>query len=172
MKHIKQERVDKEAGFAFVAALLAVLIITSLGILIFTLTTRDVRVSIKSSGEKMAKSAAESGIQQLILQSDTSLGLITNYVATSVAVDPNNPNNTGFYTISNSTQPWIVNVPASRPIAGYEMGGTGATQNWSDKIYNKSVTGTDTRYSTQFDLDLGIAYGPIDMSTSQPAAGG
>ena len=172
MKHIKQERIDKEAGFAFIAALLAVLIITSLGILIMTLTTRDIRVSIKSSGEKMAKSAAESGIQQLILQSDNSLGLITNFVAASVPVDPNNPQNTGFYTISNSTQNWVVNVPPSRPIAGYEMGGTGATQNWSDKISNKSVTGTDSRYMTQFDLDIGVAYGPIDMSTSQPAAGG
>jgi Tfp pilus assembly protein PilX len=173
MTTIKQKRIDKEAGFAFILALLATLIITSLGILIFTLTTRDIRVSIKSAGEKMAASAAESCIQELILQADTSLGMIANYqVSTNTAVDAGNPNNTGYYTISNNAQAWVQNVPVIRPIAGYEMGGTGATHDWSDKIYNKSCTGTDTRYGSQFDIDVAIGYGPIDMSTSQPAAGG
>jgi len=167
----KKNTINSQGGFAFIAALLATLLITSLVVLIFSLTTRDVRVSIKSAGEKMAASAAESAIQQLILQSDNSNGLISNYVVgTATAVNPSNPNNTGYYTISNNTPPG--NVPASRPISGYAMGGTGATQSWSDKIYNKSVQGTDSRYNSEFDLDIGIAYGPIDMSTQQPGAGG
>jgi hypothetical protein len=173
MKKNRPKRIDKEAGFAFIAALLATLVITSLGVLIFTLTTRDIRVSVKSAGEKMAASAAESCIQQIILQADNSFGIIESYVVpSSTSIDPSNPNNTGFYTLSNNTQTWVQKVPTSRPIAGYEMGGTGATHDWSDKIFNKTCVGTDSRYMSRFDLDVAVGYGPIDMSTSQPAAGG
>jgi len=176
MTNAKLKRREKEAGFAFIAALLATLIITSLGILVFVLTTRDIRVSVKSTGEKMAASAAESCIQQLILKSDTDLGLIDSFeVTTGLPINPADSNNTGFYKISVnnvSTSPWVAKVPAYRPIAGYEMGGTGATHDWSDRIVNKTCVGTDTRFSTQFDLDVAVGYGPIDMSSGYPATGG
>ena len=158
-----------EGGFAFITALLALLIMVSLSILIFDLTGRDVRVSLKSTGEKVCSSAAESGIQNLLLQSDTSSGNISSYVIANAPVGA-----TSFYSITNQTAANAVGtkMPASLPLAGYEIGGTGGTHDWSNKVINKSVSGSDNRYLSEIDLDIGIGYGPIDMSTSQPAAGG
>ena len=68
MHLVNKLKLRDESGFAFIAALLAMLIMVSLGVLIFTLTTRDVRVTIKLMGEKKAFSAAEHGIHWLMQQ--------------------------------------------------------------------------------------------------------
>jgi hypothetical protein len=157
-----------EGGFAFIVALLALLIMTSLSILIFDLTGRDVRVSLKSTGEKVCISAAETGIQNLLLQSNISLGVMDSYTATNVSAGA-----TSLYSISSQVATGVGSkMPASRPLAGYQMAGTGAIHDWSEKIFNKTVSGTDTRYIGEIDMDIGVGYGPVDMSTSQPAAGG
>ena len=54
-----------EKGFALIASLLALWILAALGILVFTVTTQDVRISSKTVGEKKAFLAAESGVSWL-----------------------------------------------------------------------------------------------------------
>ena len=54
-----------EEGFALIAALLAIWILTALGMLVFSVTTQDVRVSSRTLGERKAFTGAQSGIHWL-----------------------------------------------------------------------------------------------------------
>ena len=56
------EKRQAEKGFVLVAALMAVFLLVALGVLVFTVTTQDVRISSRYIGEKKAFSAAESAI--------------------------------------------------------------------------------------------------------------
>ena len=56
---------QKESGFALIAALLAIWILTAFGLLVFTVTTQDVRISSRVVGEKKAFYATEAGIHSL-----------------------------------------------------------------------------------------------------------
>ena len=49
-------------GFALIASLLTVFMLTAMGLLVFTVTTQDARMSSRSVGEKKAFSAAETGL--------------------------------------------------------------------------------------------------------------
>jgi len=53
--------IRKEAGFALIAALLTVWILTALGLLIFTVTTQDVRVSSRMVGRRRPSSPRRRG---------------------------------------------------------------------------------------------------------------
>ena len=50
-----------EEGFALIAALLAITILTAVGLLVFAMSTQDIRISGRLVGEKKAVSAAEAG---------------------------------------------------------------------------------------------------------------
>ena len=43
-----------EKGFAIVAAIMAILVLTAVGVLVFALSTQDIRVSGRLVGEKKA----------------------------------------------------------------------------------------------------------------------
>lgn len=164
---MKTPAITDTKGFAMIAALLALLILTAVGVLVFTVTTRDVRISTRVTGEQKAFSAAEAGLHSLIQTSNLNAGSISSYTATNVQVDAaNDPDSR--YTIGNST---ITGVPASLPISGFEVGGS-TGKAWGQSISNKNVTGTNTRYNSSVSVDVGIGYGPVEISTGQPAAGG
>ncbi len=155
-----------EQGFIIVVALLALLLLTAVGALVFNLTTQDIRVSTRSIGEKKAFSAAQAGIHILSVQSNANAGIIGNFlVSVPSQIDPAADPATR-YTIGDVNIP---GVPPSLPMAGYEITGS---KSWGQTVTPKSVTGLNQNYNSRVTIDVGIGYGPIEISTQQPAAGG
>lgn len=160
-----------EEGFAMVAALLAILILTAVGVIVFTVTTRDVRISSRVTGEKKAFSAAEAGVQRLIQESNANAGNITAFLpintVVNIATDPDSK-----YTITPSPSALTTKLPPSIPEAGFEIGGVGTNKSWGQTVSSKRVAGENTRYGSKMEVDVGVGYGPVEISTGQPAAGG
>lgn len=155
-----------ERGFIIVVALLVLLLLTAVGALVFNLTTQDIRVSTRAIGEKKAFSAAQAGIHRLVDYSNANAGSIGNYlVSVPTQVDPGADPATKF-TIGNANIPGI---PASLPMAGFEIT---QLKSWGQTVTPKSVTGINEKYESSVTIDVGIGYGPIEISTQQPAAGG
>ena len=148
----------EEEGFALIAALLAVWILTAMGVLVFTVTTQDVRVSSRTVGEKKAFSAAESGISWLVENFDPT-DLSGSAVSTPQQVDAGGDPNSR-YTISAPTFP--TTGPAALPLPGYAMGGGGK---WGHTRTIATVAGTNSKYSSQVSIQVGIGYGPVDITT-------
>ncbi|MFZ5998807.1 MAG: hypothetical protein ACOYW7_15160 [Nitrospirota bacterium] len=162
--------IKNREGFAMIAALLAILILTAVGVLVFTVTTRDIRISARVTGEKKAFSATEAGVHLLIQQTNILQGNIAGYTV-SPAQPVNTLNDTDTrYSITNANPP--SGVPAAAAYPGYSLSSAGGSQSWGMTIFNKRVTGINTRYNSNVDVDVGIGYGPVEISTSQPAAGG
>jgi Tfp pilus assembly protein PilX len=149
---------QREKGFVLLASLMAVGILMALVILVFTITTQDVRISSRTVGERKAFSAAESGISWLIQNFDPgNLGAsaVSPTVVDASAVDPDTK-----YTISTPTAP--TNGPAALPSTGYGMG---QGETWGQTVNVAKVTGTNTRYNSNVPIQVGIGYGPVDITT-------
>lgn len=149
--------IKTEKGFALVAAILACMILLALAMLVINLSTRDLRISAKTVGEKKAMTAAETGIHQLIINfnpQNLAASAVTNVAADAV----NAPGD--FYTVSVPTLPAA--GPAFLPLTGFAIGGG---QSWGQRRYSVDVTGTNTSYNTRVDIGLGVGYGPIEIST-------
>jgi Tfp pilus assembly protein PilX len=83
-------RMQREPGFALIAALLAIWILTAMGLLIFTVTTQDVRISSRMVGEKKAFFSTEAGVHKLVeVFNPLNLNDTINYNK-DVVVDPVN----------------------------------------------------------------------------------
>lgn len=126
-------------GFAMIAALLTILILTAVGVLVFTVTTRDIMVSTRVTGEKKAFSAAETGIHRAIQN------FAVGGTASNVQVDPaTDPDTRYSYTIGASSS------GCAPPPAGFDI------EKWSEDIYAVNVTGTNTGYGSTVQVDVGI----------------
>jgi hypothetical protein len=145
---------NSEAGFALIAAIMACLILLALGMLVISLSTQDIRVSVKIVGDKRSLAAADTGINDL-----------------SQVFDPQNPVAAPVTTNrADGVSSYTINYPASRPtigaitipLAGYSIGGG---QRWGQSRYNVDVVGTNTEYNTQVTIGVGLGYGPVEMST-------
>jgi len=145
---------NSEEGFALIAAIMACLILLALGMLVFSLSTQDLRVSAKIVGDKRSLAAAEEGINRLCQ-----------------AFDPQNPVNAPVKTtradgVSNYTINWPATVPTVGPLGirlpGYEIGGG---RIYGERRYNVSVTGRSTAYKTEVTIGVGLGYGPVDITT-------
>jgi Tfp pilus assembly protein PilX len=147
----------KQKGFALVTAILAIMILLALGILALSVSTQDIKISAQTVGEKKAASAAEAGIHQLIRGFNPEN--LTSSQATNVVVDSSSDPDSK-YSISSPTRP--TSGPEMLPLAGYSIGGG---QSWGERTYRASVTGTNTRYSSSMQIDVGVGYGPIEIST-------
>ncbi len=126
---------NSEAGFALIAAIMACLILLALGMLVISLSTQDIRVSMKIVGEKRALAAADTGINSL-----------------SQTFDPQNPILVPQTTNrADGVSSYTINYPATRPTVGPIMlplarllhrwradaGGRADTISmWSEKIRN------------------------------------
>jgi hypothetical protein len=145
---------NSEAGFALIAAVMACLILLALGMLVISLSTQDIRVSMKIVGEKRALAAAETGIMSLAQTFNPQVPVLVPQTA-------NRADGVSSYTI---------NYPSSRPtmgaimipLAGYSVGGG---QRWGQSRYNLDVVGRNTEYNTQVTIGVGVGYGPVEMST-------
>ena len=145
-------------GFVLIAAVLAVLILSVVGLLVFAMSTQDIRISGKLVGEKKAVSAAEAGAQWLTTAFDPSN--LAAVALSNVPVDLTNDPGTQ-YSIGIPTRP--VGGTALLPIAGYAQSGG---QQWGQARYSAPITGSNTRYGSKFQVNLGIGYGPVEMTTT------
>ena len=143
---ILAESRQAEKGFVLVAALMAVLLLTALGVLVFTVTTQDVRISSRLVGEKKAFSAAESGISWLA--QNLNPGNLGASAAANVVVDAGTDPDSR-YSISAPAAP--TTGPAAIPARGYAIGGG---EVWGQTRYLATVRGENTRYDTRLPLTV------------------
>lgn len=149
-----------QRGFALVTALLAIMILLALGYLVIAVSTGDLKTSGSVVGEKKAFSAAEAGIHRMMKDFDPQTMLvdkvdITYQVNAAADADPASK-----YTISNVGRP--TSGPEMRSMAGYAIGGG---QQWGQKCYVGTVTGINTNYESSVQIDTGMGYGPVEIST-------
>ncbi len=150
------------SGFALVAALLAMWILTALGLLVFTVTTQDVRDSSRMVGEKKAFAATEAGIGQLV-QKFNPADLPASATGGMVKTDPNDGPDSdpaSLYSIDTPTLPTY--GPAAIQVSGYEIGGG---EIWGKDRFLASVTGTNTNYNSRVSIAVGVGYGPVPVTT-------
>ncbi len=145
-------------GFALIAALMAILILTAVGILAFTVSTQDIRISSRVIGEKKAFSATEAGIHQFMLSFDPAN--LAAFPVSNVQVDSTNDPDSR-YTIGAPSRP--TSGPAAVPLSGYAIGGG---QQWGQERFNAAVSGTNTRYNSLVQVNIGAGYGPVEISTT------
>jgi len=151
-------RSRSENGFALIATLLSLLILIAMGILVFTVSTKDIRVSTRTIGEKKAFAAMEAAVHRLNLNFDPNNlpGVAVSNVPVNSAVDPDSK-----YTIGTPSLPGA--GPMTLPLAGYAIGGG---QQWNQARYIATVTGANTRYASQVSADTSIGYGPLEATTT------
>ena len=145
-------------GFALITAILAVMILMALGFLAISVTTGDLKITARVVGEKKALSAAETGIHRLMQDFNPSTMLADKVnipYQVNAEADPKS-----LYTISNVGLP--ASGPAVLPLAGYAVGGG---QQWGQRRYLARVTGENTAYNSSVQIDVGMGYGPIEIST-------
>jgi hypothetical protein len=159
-----------EEGFALIAALMVFWILTALGMLVFSVTTKDLRVSSRTVGERKAFTAAQSGIHWLTLNFNPVNPGSTPNINVDVVVDSTSsgdPNT--MYSISAFNDP-VTNTPTWIPksgppavvIAGYSVGGG---ETWGQKRFVAQVTGKNTAYNSSLPFTAGLGYGPVPMTT-------
>lgn len=150
--------IKSKKGFALVAALMAISILTAIGLLVFALSTQDIRISSRLVGEKKAFSATEAGVHRFMQNFDPAN--LSASVVNNVQVDATNDAESR-YSVGTPSRP--TTGPATLPLAGYAIGGG---QQWGQDRYNVRVTGTNTRYSTFVSVDIGAGYGPVEITTA------
>ena len=152
MKSIKSQR-----GFILLVAIIACAILAALGVLVFSLSTGDLRTSTATLGEKKALAAVESGFH-----------LLTQ----SLSFDPLNRNNCNLPVTWQKVD--SVNAPgAEYIISSCNPSPVGqVTPSWYSTdiamdAYDIQLTGRNTKYNSTISVDVGIAYRPVDMTTGQ-----
>jgi len=134
---------------------MACVILFALAMLIIQLSTGDLKVSSSNVGDKKASIAAEAGIQQMLSSFDPA----SPPTPATFAVDTVNAPGS-VYSFTAPVPP--ANGPAFLPMKGYSIGGG---QQWGQRSYVSSVTGQNTNYNSSVTIDVGMGYGPIEIST-------
>ncbi len=139
---------NSEAGFALIAAIMASLILLALGLLVYSLSTQDIRVSGKIVGDKRALSAAEEGIHSIPLTFDYNTA-----TTTAVPVNQNRADGMSNYSIIYPARlPTLQPESVPDPTGGYDA------KKWALKRYNLDVIGSNTAYNTQARIRVEIGY--------------
>jgi hypothetical protein len=146
-------------GFALVTAILAIMILMALGYLALTVSTGDLRISSRVVGEKKALSASETGIHRL-MQGFNPADLSNLEVEGVERQVESAADQASRYTISNMGRPAA--GPDMLPLAGYAIGGG---QQWGQRRYTGRVTGRNTTYDSSVQIDVGMGFGPIEITT-------
>ena len=152
----------RESGFALIAAMLAIWMLTAMGVLIFTVTSQDVRISSRMVGERKAFYGSEAGVQALTQTfTPTNLNDASLYNVPFTVDAGTDPNTT--YVISNPTIP--TSGPPSIPISGFAID---SGHSFVRVRYVANVTGSNSRYNSSVPITVGAGYGPVDNSTIYP----
>jgi Tfp pilus assembly protein PilX len=152
MKHTRDER-----GFALIAALMANLILLAVGIVALNLSTGDIRISMRSVGDKKAVNAAEAGLHWLTVNFDAAT--YSTLVNVDRQVDSATDANTR-HRIIFIQEP--TTGPAQIPLPGFSIGGS---QTWGQARYDAQIRGENTAYNTSMTIDVGLGHGPVEMGT-------
>jgi hypothetical protein len=158
-----------EKGFALVAALMAIWILTALGVLVFTVSTQDIRISGRLVCEKKGFSAAETGLHWLtanfLYDNPTASAVSLQKLDTSAGspVDPNDRYSIG----PGSIGPVSPDNPSWFPTAGPAIVWyPGFDLEWGRTINTARATGLNTRCQTGtsgVSIDVGVGYGPVPI---------
>jgi hypothetical protein len=159
MGSINKTRLSSEKGFALVTAIMACAILFALAMLILQLSTGDLRVSSRSVGDKKASIAAETGVQRVLTGFDP---VTLPSELTPVPVDSANDPSSVYSFAAPAPPSKESGIPAFAPLTGYSIGGG---QSWGQTRYGTTITGQNTGYSTRVQVDVGIGYGPVEIST-------
>jgi Tfp pilus assembly protein PilX len=146
------------SGFALVAALLALMILTAMGLLVFAVSTQDIRISSRLAGEKKAFSAAETGVHRMTQSFDPTN--LPGSAVSNIQVDSTN-DPASRYSVGTPTLP--TTGPAVIALPGYAMAGG---QQWGQARYNVRVTGINQNYGSSVQVDVGAGYGPVELTTT------
>ncbi len=150
-------------GFILISALLALCLLTALAALVFVVTTQDIRISTRALGEKKAFAAAETGAH--VLLRDYNPANKDGSRVSDVQVDPANDPETR-YSISPPPGGWIpARPPWAVPMAGFSMGGG---ESWAQTRTLAISSGTNTRFMSNVQIEVGIGYGPVNLTTNYP----
>ena len=165
MRRTEMIRKDKKSGFALLAAVLVTFVLMAAGILVFTLTTRDHRISSKLLSGRQALSTAESGVHNLMTTFDPA------QPSASLTTDREVTGEMGRYTFtisqpvdsSGHTKPIASGYgPDVRPIPGDEVNQSG--QAFFIVRYSFDVTGSDAVTGSSVQLNVGVGYGPVQIN--------
>ena len=149
---------NSQNGFALIASILALMVLLAVGVLVFSVTNQDIRVSSRIVGEKKAFMSAEAGIHNLMQGFDpTSSTTLAASAKTDASVDPNDAG--AKFSISVPAPP-SSGPPAVR-LPGYNIAG----QDYGLVRYLATVTGKNTAYNSQVQIDVGVGYGPVNLTT-------
>ncbi len=157
-------RFDKTpGGFILISALLTLCILIALGTLVFVVTTQDIRISSRALGEKKAFAAAETGAHVLIRDFNPADKDASR--ADAIQVDPANDPETR-YSISPPPGGWIpARPPLTIPSPGFSIGGG---EVWGQTRSVAISSGINTRYNSNVQIEVGIGYGPVNLTTTYP----
>jgi len=150
-------RGESGEGFALVAALLVILILNAMGLLVFSLSTQDIRISSRMVGEKKAFSSAEAGIHWVTqnFDPDNLAGIPPDNFAVDPSSDPDS-----YFTVTSVSRP--TQGPEILPLPGYSVAGG---QQWGQNRYGTSVTGANSRYNSRVQMDASLGFGPVELTT-------
>jgi hypothetical protein len=164
-KKRRDMKIKREEGFALVAAILACLILLAVGLVAYFMTTQDSRTSLRTMGDKKAMMATESGIHRIITYFDASnvSPQIFDAAQTSwpvclqvnAAADPSSQ-----YCFGQPVRPPSGDIV---PLSGYAIAGG---QMWGQIRYSATVTGQNTNYGGQAQVQVGFGYGPVEIDTT------
>ena len=148
----------RKTGFALVAALMAIWILTAVGILVFTVSTQDLRVSTRLVGEKKAFAALETGVH--VLTRDFKYDDLPASKKENELADTGGDKDSR-YTIDAPRIPTPSDGPATIYYIGFSAAGS---ESWGRARYLADVRGFNTRYNSIMQVNAGIGYGPIPIS--------
>ncbi|MBN2653793.1 MAG: hypothetical protein JXR79_01580 [Nitrospirae bacterium] len=132
---------NSKSGFAMIAALLALLILTAVGVIVFTSTTRDMRIAGRVVGEKKAFAAAEAGLHDLLSNPNFSASLAASNIQVSQLTDPDSVYS---YAVGSSSS------GCTDPPTGFNV------EKYSRLLYPVNIAGQNLRYGSRVELEVSI----------------
>ncbi len=111
----------RENGFALIAALLANLILLAVGILAVNLSSGDIRVSMRTVGDKKALNAAETGVHEFTRLFDPATAFSGSVFPVSFQALSGGQDSATQYSIAQPAVP--TTGPATLQLNGYAIGG-------------------------------------------------
>lgn len=163
-KHLQSEK-----GFAFIAGLMACVILLALGALVVALSVGDIKSSSRLVGDKRAMTAVDKGVHRLIEgfnPLDLSASQMTTLSADS-SVDSSSKYEVFMPCVPCPPEIWekkkddctcLPHGPDVIWLKGY-------SQQWGLKRFNVDVEGENTKYKTSAAVNTGIGFGPVDTLT-------
>jgi len=153
---------SQKKGFALVAALMAIWILTAVGVLVFTVSTQDVRISGRLFCEKKAFSSAETGLHWLTINfdyNDPNASGVSSQKLDPSAGSPVDQHDR--YTIGPGPNGWYpTSGPATIWYAGFD-------NQWGRTVNIATVTGSNAACGGNLQVDAGVGYGPIYTHTTR-----